>query len=332
MKRANTSRSKELNFIGELVGDQIEFIKMVKMNPFGIRTVLNDVYIEFGNIQNLVESVQFQEIQLKIELKPIAIYHLDNITPHRKKEIERSHGLRTNSLKSKADILVIAEYGNYFISFKDDGKPAKLGQVSSLLSVNDIFLKGGHFTTPELPSHKFSHLDSDLTKNQFSKLNSGQRKWAVYKKSSPFDFDIIVRESLEKAQVHLNDFCKELISSDDNIKEFLTKILVGKHGDPSETYVFLQDKLFNLKDLINSLAKSHREYFVEDYRSSNDKLSKLIGRKYKGKNYYITKIEPSYDGAKSNVSQTKGIIYYLQEFSGQDGQSSYKSLFKDITK
>jgi hypothetical protein len=332
MKRGNSSRSKELNFIGELLGIQREFLNVIKRNPHGARIKINGVYVEYGNIQNIAESIQLHEMQLKLDLKPIAIYHLDNIAPRRKKEIEKQHSLRRDSLKTKADILVIAEHGNYFISFKDDKKPAKLGQVSSLLYVNDIFLKGGHLITPELPKHEFSYLDTNLTRDQFSRLNYGQKQWAVFKRSSPIDFDLIVRESLVKAQSILDDFCTELISNDDNLKNFLRKILVGKNGDPRETYVFLKDQLFNLDDLIDNLGDNHRDYFVADYESSNNKASKLVGRIYNGKKYYITKIEPSYDGSKSTVSQTKGIIFYLQEYAGSDGKSSYKSLFKDIAK
>ena len=45
------------------------------------------------------------------------------------------------------------------------------------------------------------------------------------------------------------------------------------------------------------------------------KKSLLVSIKIKNQIYGLTKIEPSFDGWRDVVSQTKGIIFYFQEYS-----------------
>jgi len=52
----------------------------------------------------------------------------------------------------------------------------------------------------------------------------------------------------------------------------------------------------------------------KDYHTHN-KYSLLIEMHFNNSVYGITKIEPAFDGKNSNVSQTKGIIFYFQEHS-----------------
>jgi hypothetical protein len=60
------------------------------------------------------------------------------------------------------------------------------------------------------------------------------------------------------------------------------------------------------------------------------KISIIVRIQIKTKIYCLTKIEPSFEGKKANVTQTKGIIYHFQHY--QDDKNDWKKLFLDVLK
>jgi hypothetical protein len=67
--------------------------------------------------------------------------------------------------------------------------------------------------------------------------------------------------------------------------------------------------------------------------SQSGKPSWFVRALVSNRRYLVTKIEPSFDGARPNVSQTKGVIYYFQEGSRYKGpgERSVWNLLADLS-
>ncbi|NQW28565.1 MAG: hypothetical protein HQ474_11690 [Flammeovirgaceae bacterium] len=334
MQRKNGSRSEELNFISSFLSSSESFHSFIRRNPIGGTYNESNITIIYGNITRLISDLELTRYSLLPNIKPIIIYHLDHLKSDLKKLIELKHSLHAGAVcseKAKADILIITKDKPYYISFKDITKEAKLGQFSSHLQLGQVKLEGGLKKFIEIPAAKIIHTNSNLTFEQFNKLNSGNKKWAVYKSLYDKDFQRLVDQMMENAYAQLYTFCHELTKDIDLLLEFLTRTLVGNSESVlDDFYLVMGDSFIHVKSVLNKIKKLNPEICTQEFISRNSKKSMLLSIRIKDKKYWITKIEPSFDGSRKNVSQTKGIIYYFQEFSDNVNQS-YKSLLIDVS-
>lgn len=334
MQRKNSSRSEELNFISSFLSSPRSFHSFIHKNPLGGMFNERDITIIYGNIARLISDLELTRYKSLPNIKPIFIYHLDHLKSDFKRSIELRHSLNAgavSSQKAKADILIITTDKPYYISFKDINKEAKLGQFSSHLQLGHAKLEGGLKKSIEIPESLIKQTNTSLTIEQFDKLESGNKKWAVYKSLYHKDFQGIVVEMMESAFAQLYTFCHELTKNIDLMIEFLTRTIVGNSEAVfDDFYLVMGASFIHVKSVLDKIKKLNPEICAQEFTSRNHKKSMLLSIRIKGKKYWITKIEPSFDGSRKNVSQTKGIIFYFQEFSDR-ANPSYKNLLIDVS-
>ena len=175
MARRNTSRSKELNFISSLIVNHPDFIRFCSQNALGGVYNFNDIYVEYGNISNIVSDLTIERVIVP-DVNPKYIYHLDRLSKVRKKYIELTFNLPQKTItgsKVKADILIVDRNGkNYLVSFKDPDKITKLGQSSSEFVVGPYKLVGGHIIPLPNFTEEISFRNSAFTEEKFKNFTS----------------------------------------------------------------------------------------------------------------------------------------------------------------
>lgn len=247
-------------------------------------------------------------------------------------------GLR-HSMK-KADILIAFRDGScagLSVKLGIGKKEVKLSQQSGRFcyefSDTPFTLRGGLSLLPIeinnlLPTTlPITHEDTDLTPSQFAKLTSPDQQFAAFKKSNPTAWMGAVKAALAEATLSLLELGVALtatgLQAAQNLKELLTIRLLGKFLPRSdanllgaEMWLSGQTKVIPLSRILENRTLLSNVVSLEGgmRKSSSGKASLIIqATTADGKQYVVSKIEPSFDGWKSTVSQTKGIIFYFQE-------------------
>jgi hypothetical protein len=105
--------------------------------------------------------------------------------------------------------------------------------------------------------------------------------------------------------------------------------LFGTIDVPKDSGILINENIIMSDEIIKFFKYS--SYTIEcEYYNTENKFSLIIFLKFADVKYGITKIEPSFDGAKKNVSQTKGIIYYFQQYP--NNTNHIWQLLKNISK
>lgn len=335
--RRNKSRSKELNVVRYLYRERISDLKSYLIdNPKGGEFVNNDKVFVYGNIGRLLKDIEWDDSAgcFPIDSTKLTIFHLDGINQNMKQELEHKHDLVPGTLsgKSKADIFISTPKSNYIYSFKDGQTVAKLGQVSTKTTYGKASLQGGHSLGScddlLLSTIPVSITNTSLTKEQFSKLSTRDQKYAVIKHTNSSKWDKHVKCQIDKAVKQIQNFARNLTHDKKSFLEFILHTLFGMSNPPEYFNILIGEKIVYSKVIIDFLLSDNYSLGFYDYVTEK-KTSVVITLTYKSKTYGITKIEPSFDGAQKKVSQTKGIIYYFQQYS-IDGQNIW-DLLKNIS-
>lgn len=237
----------------------------------------------------------------------------------------------------KADLLLVNSTSILKLSVKEpSAKEIKLGQQSASevygFVPTEITLSGGkNFSgmrdaIATLTSRLKGHLVRPKALNliQWEKLahTPEQQRLAIVKSRWPKEWSAIVAATLQDASTALDSFLSAAFSAPHecharNLSEILRHRLLGSSSGPGEVWITSKSGPFRLDQAIKNLSE-RRDLTAEWTRrpSTKAKDSWLIYATLSKKRYLICKIEPSFDGARAKVSQTKGVIYYFQEGAG----------------
>jgi hypothetical protein len=115
------------------------------------------------------------------------------------------------------------------------------------------------------------------------------------------------------------------------LSEFIEKTFAGNLGNSENFYLVLGNTPIQFLSILKSIRKLSPKVSLEIHQPKN-KTSLIINLELNGKIYSLTKIEPSFEGAGSKISQTKGIIYHFQQYPNTSNSNHFKKLFFDISK
>jgi len=333
--RENSSRAKEFDFIFGFPSHPKSLERLIKLSPNGAATLFEGIRYEWGNIDRLIPGISASNPIKPLEIEPKYVCHVDHLSASRKREIELGYGLARGSISSmgsKVDLLVVDVSGKpYYISLKDDSGPSKLGQVSRSASYNKAHLSGG--LNLSLPKGKvplnFTFKDTALTSEQFNKLNRKDQTFAYFKNCHTSDWNDLVEMKMRDAITQLKSFGTAIKQDRDSLLEFIAQTFAGEMKNSPDFYLILGDQPIKFASALTKLNSLAPIVDLQIY-STSAKTSLIIWIEIRKKRYCLTKIEPSFDGGNLAVSQTKGIIFYFQQY-GADGEN-YKNLFIDISK
>lgn len=332
--RKNKSRSKELVFLKNIFKENLDFVrKYLENNPKeGIINCKNKVF-QYGNISRLLPDYDWEAKPLDISGEIKEFYHLDSLKKDVKISIEKKYNMPEGVLvgKSKADILLIFEDKTKLVlSYKDNDNKAKLGQVSKRTSYKNALLEGGFLIENENkipPDVQYEDSNTGLSKKQRDKLKEKDLELAYIKTEYPTYWNDYVCSNINKSKEILQKFGNTIKDDFESFITFINLTLFGIEEPPSYFKIMIEDKIINSDQIYDFFTKNLECIEIKDFYTQN-KYSLIIEMKTKIGDYYLCKIEPAFDGARKGVSQTKGIIYYFQQYS--TGDNHIWNLFKKI--
>jgi len=145
---------------------------------------------------------------------------------------------------------------------------------------------------------------------------------AAAKQLFPDQWKEIVRHAMTDAGAELDSFLTDALPTNEqehsyNLGVLLSHRLIGGMTEGHEEWITSAHGPFRLELAIQKLADTSALRATWSRQpSKSGKDSWVITARVGNRRYVICKIEPSFDGAKPEVSQTKGVIYYFQEGSG----------------
>jgi hypothetical protein len=324
MARKNTSRAEELNIVINIFEDDaLNLLEYLKQNPNGGIYNSNGKKVFYGKIERLLPFVTGRSL-INLDIQNIKeVYHIDTVSKNVKENVIKDLNIDKSFINKNVDLLIINEDRvPYLISVKDSKNTAKLGQQSTERIYHNAILKGGLLLEisfiNEIPN-SFEFSKTSLSKEQFNKLNLKDKEFAFLKSNYREEWDRYVLETYDNAYRQLDNFGQKLISHKETFISFLKIVLTGSEVLNEVAYILINGNLIKLKQIFETLRRSEFELIISSYTTKNKK-SLIIEIKIDDVIYGVTKIEPSFDGAKANVSQTKGIIYYFQEYTSVSGK------------
>jgi hypothetical protein len=334
--RRTNSRAKEFDLIFGLLEFPEKLAFQINQNPNGATVDFEGIRFEYGNVARLVDHLDASNPTKPFNFEVSYVCHLDGVPISRKRLIEHHFGLVEGSISiknCKADLLIVDREGiPYFVSVKDPSKPTKLGQKSGALSFGNARLHGGlkgvsigGLSVPGV----FSYIDTNLTEKSFSKATHADQVFSYVKKHFPAEWKKIVAESEIQALNDLRNFCSVLINDHESLIDFIGVTLGGNLRTDSNYYIVSGDDVTNLCEVVNALRKTPFKATLKEH-TPRRKTSIILKVEIMNTTYCLTKIEASFEGRKSNVAQTKGIVYHFQHY--QEYGNDWKKLFLDITK
>jgi hypothetical protein len=334
--RQTRSRAKEFDLVFGFLDSPEKLAYQISRSPKGGTLKLEGIDFEYGNVKRLAEHLDASAPTMPFGFKAKYVCHLDGLQASRKRAIEQEFGLDTGSISSqdsKADLLVIDRSGkHYFLSVKDPEKPSKLGQKSGSVSYGKANLHGGLLGTTldelNIPS-SLSFRDTNLTQDQFGKLSRANQIFAFFKKQHPSEWENIVAASESRALDEIRKFCTVLKDDKDSLISFISETLGGNLKIDPDFYIVFGDRFVNLALVLQKLKDNKLFVTLEEY-NPRGKCSIIVRITVSNKTYCLTKIEPSFEGKKTSVSQVKGIIYHFQQY--EDVDNSWKKLIFDVVK
>jgi hypothetical protein len=367
--RKNTSRSLELLAIAANIGamssesETIRLMQAFKASPTGnVFVTLTGTTVHWGNIQRLIDGLGrysipealalLPDLRLPRTVAPRFIVHLDSIKASETTGEHDHVGLTVSRVKGKADILIAEGNGIREVSFKDSSvSENKLWQQSRSESYDfsglPATLNGG-LSFPELQKQLLVLKTSvvvnsrpmSLRADQWSRLKNEQyRILAVVKEALPTEWEEFVRHALDQAGKELDAMLEAAfptVSSNHgrNLATILSRGLIAGETAGHEEWILFMDGSARLDRAIEQL-RHEPEVKVQWSKqlSKSGKPSWFVRALVGTRRYLVTKIEPSFDGARPNVSQTKGVIYYFQEGSRykEPGERSVWNLLADLS-
>lgn len=337
MARRSTSRATELLFIAAHSTSPSQVLQQFQIQPDGGTFYDGFTQFEWGNIKTLVSGSFHRNAKLtQITNTPKYIYHLDRLPQSRREQLERAHalapGLISGSLaKSKADVLLVDQNGQkFFVSFKEIEGKSKLGQVSADTTYGAASLDGGidDLDVNKLPvPAQFSASDTALATDAFEKLSNKDQKLAYYKKHFASNWKLYVDARSAAAKTNLRQFATMMTSDRTSFLDFVGTTLAGALKGSSDFYIVLGDEVINLNKVLASLSMPRWIIGTADASTAKKHAVLLTVSDARAK-YVLTRIEQSFEGAKADVSQTKGIIFHFQQHP-EDGMN-YKQLLLDL--
>ena len=371
--RANNARAEELvaaavNYVPKPNLETVRnIINEYKKHPGG-HSFIHDsgATVVWGDITRLVQYLpEIRDVSLEKFCSQYAIptskprrfvVHIDSV---------KTSNTATNVLpadlqeilgqpKGKADLLIVDAASVVCLSVKQTGtKEVKLGQQSTTehyaFQPDSVTLSGGKnlSETQKALGKITAQIGSALVRpgtlspEQWEKLshNPEQRRLAILKARWPEEWSRIVKVTMDEAALSLDTFLSAAFSVPaihhaHNLGEFLRHRLMGKSNGDAEQWITSKAGPFRLDSAIQQLSTS-KDVLVDWRRraSSPGKESWIISATRGKRIYLICKIEPSFDGGRANVSQTKGVIYYFQEGSGvrAASQGSVWDLLADVS-
>ena len=132
---------------------------------------------------------------------------------------------------------------------------------------------------------------------------------------------------MELAVNELMTFGNVLSEDRQSLVEFVGTTLAGNLKDSSDFYLVIGSKVVKFSSALRQLGSDKFNVGTQVHQT-NKKTSLILNISDSIDTYSITKIEPAFDGQRIEVSQTKGVIYYFQQFPNIG--NNYKSLFLDI--
>lgn len=310
--------------------------QLIEMHPQGLSMTLEGIHFEFGNVQRLGISLDSKELAKPFDVKPTHIFHTDSVLAKRKRELEKLFSLPDGSIsdpQTKVDILMIDKDGRpYYISYKDDSAPSKLGQVSRRTDYGNAYLDGG-IDEIEIPLFQqplfLTHHDTRLSESQFGKLSQKDRELAAFKHQNPETWQRLVEKRMELAVSELMNFGQVLSEDRKSFIEFIGTTLAGNLKDSADFFLVIGSDVVKFSSALTQLSGDQFKVQTQIHQTEK-KTSLILNIADQGETYSITKIEPAFDGQRVEVSQTKGVIYYFQQFPNVG--NNYKRLFLKIGK
>ena len=166
-----------------------------------------------------------------------------------------------------------------------------------------------------------------LTDSQWLRMTEDDKRLSVLKTIYPSDWEEMVQLSMQEAGAQLDSFLGHAFSIDKslhahNLGVLLSHRLIGGMTEGHEEWMTSLTGPFRLDRAIEAVSQNGAiEVSWARRPSRSGKDSWVISAEFNGRSYVICKIEPSFDGARPEVSQTKGVIYYFQEGSQVRGPS-----------
>lgn len=367
--RKNTSRSLELLAIAANIGamtsdpEAIRLMQAFKASPAGsVFVTPTGTTIHWGNIERLLDGLNqylipevlrlLPDLRLPRTVAPRFIVHLDSMKAGMRMGERDEVQLAVSRVKGKADILIAEVNGIREVSFKDSSASEnKLWQQSKSESyVFSGFLAtlNGGLNFPELRDQLLTLKSrvvvnsppKSLSAEQWSRLKNEQyRILAVVKESFSKEWKDYVRLALDQAGKELDTLLGVAFPSDSsghgrNLAAILSRGLIAGETPGHEEWILSMDGSARLDRAMEQLRhEPGTEVQWSRQLSPSGKPSWLVHAVVGNRRYLITKIEPSFDGARPNVSQTKGVIYYFQEGSRykEPGERSVWNLLADLS-
>jgi hypothetical protein len=338
--RLNKSRSKEFDLVFcalETSESQQILLETIRLNPNGHDVTIDDIQIEYGNIERLSVELDHSIHKSPFSFKPQFICHVDSLKGRRKRELEVKYELPSQSISgqsSKVDLLVVDGRGRpFFISCKDSDpkKSAKLGQVSKLVNYGKAKLDGGlngilpqNLIIPEV----FEYHETALSEDQFQKSGPNDRGFAYFKHNYPKQWGQIVEEKKFEALCQIREFASAIKHDRTSLLTFIADTFAGNLKESPDFYIFIHGQLLGITKILEYLSAKKFTIEIQEH-CPRKKTSVIVWIIIDDIKYCLTKIEPSFDGEKETVRETKGIIFYFQQYPANG--NNYKKLFLDIT-
>jgi hypothetical protein len=354
MARSNKSRAEELKFMASFLVSPLNLFDEFEHNPLSGQVNLEGIDFEWGNIANIAKELKTQYFESnsgKLQrLNPTYICHLDNLSKKQEEYIVNRFKISTDSLsfsKNKADLLIVNKEDKViYVSVKDEVGDSKLGQVCNK-EYGKARLVGGFegvdlsvFGIPK----EISRQDTFLEESQWLKLygKKKHKECAYVKKRHPEAWIDLVDNRIEAAYQCLEKFSADIGNDRESLAEFLLKTFVGVAADLDNYFLSLGENLIDIHKMLTNLKNLDFKVETEWYQSNTkrQKRSLIIWIVFPDRRYGLTKIEPAFDGGYDlHASQTKGIIYYFQQWpiskknaTRSNVDLNYKNLLLDISK
>ena len=334
-QRSNQSRAKEFDLMFGFLNNPSVLHKSLKKNPRGAEVEIEGITFEFGNIALLLPSVSTTNPIKPFDIKPKYVIHVDRLSTARKRAVEERFKLLEgvlSSQRSKVDLCLIDDEDcPFYISFKDASTMCKLGQISREESYGEAKLKGGRLIEID-NAHIPKQIESSMTsisKSRFGRLGPTDRKFAYVKRNLKKEWTKVVRENLQNAYLQLEQFGEILSNDPESFQAFVRTTFTGVVPNLENFYLLLGEQPIGFQELMSRIKRAEFRVIPEMVKT-DQKKALILKVTYQEKEYGLTRIEPSFDGHGAKTLQTKGIIYYFQQYPNHGNH--YKQLFLDVMK
>lgn len=309
--------------------------KALKKNPLGTKVEIDGITFEFGNIALLLPSVSPTNPIKPFDIKPKYVIHVDRLSTARKKAVEKKFKLLEgvlSSQRSKVDLCLIDDEDcPFYISFKDASTMCKLGQISREECYGQAKLKGGRLIEIDNASipKQIEYSMTSISKSRFRGLGPTDRKFAYVKRNLKKEWARVVRENLQNAYAQLEQFGEILSTDPESFQAFIRTTFTGVLPNLENFYLLLGEQPIAFQELMSRMNSADFQVIPEMVKT--DRKSALVLKViYQEQEYGLTRIEPSFDGHGAKTLQTKGIIFYFQQYPNHGNH--YKQLFLDVMK